>query len=58
MIATEGETVRCSTCGAVYTVRVFAIGSCVRCGSRRLNVDVIEPVPTPAVRQFECQPCC
>lgn len=58
MVAGEGETVRCGECGQTYAVRIFAIGVCVRCGSRRLNIDVIEPTPVPAVRQFEpCMAC-
>jgi Zn finger protein HypA/HybF involved in hydrogenase expression len=52
MIAIEGDTVRCSECGQTYTTRVFAVGVCVRCGSRRLNSELIEPVRVPSVRQF------
>lgn len=46
MVAGEGETIRCGECGQTYAVRVFAIGLCVRCGSRRLNSDMIEPANT------------
>lgn len=58
MVTIEGDTVRCSECGATYKVRVFAIGACIRCGSSRLNIDVVEPVRVPSVRQFECAAVC
>lgn len=54
----EGDTVRCSECGTTYQIRVFAVGSCPRCGSLRLNIDQIEPMPVPTVRQFECRAVC
>lgn len=58
MVVVEDGPVRCSECGTTYSGRVLALGSCPRCGSRRLNVDLIEPVAVPSVRQFEpCMAC-
>lgn len=58
MVVTEDGPVRCSECGTVYQIRIFAVGLCMRCGSRRLNINVIEPANMPPpVRQFEAVAC-